>query len=236
MEYKIGETFEFNGKKKLKCVLNNGLSNVCEKCALYESLCFTSGLVCTPNCRKDETDVYFIELKKENNMPPRKLNNNEDVKEQIITPPDGYEIDKENSTFECIKFKKKEEVAWKDKVKQQKGFIIDNTAEFCTRLVEIAGDFNKLCIFNTEKQAKSALAMAHISQIMANDKRFGGVVTDKEWKDFNIIKYVIFKGSGNWIANTHNWFYTFLAFHTNEQCQLFIKENEDLIKDYLMID
>jgi hypothetical protein len=26
-------------------------------------------------------------------------------KEIKITPPDGYEIDKENSTFECIKFK-----------------------------------------------------------------------------------------------------------------------------------
>ena len=26
----------------------------------------------------------------------------------IITPPEGYEIDKENSTFECIKFKPKE--------------------------------------------------------------------------------------------------------------------------------
>lgn len=30
-------------------------------------------------------------------------------KEIKITPPQGYEVDKENSTFECIKFKKKEE-------------------------------------------------------------------------------------------------------------------------------
>lgn len=29
------------------------------------------------------------------------------TKEIKITVPDGYEIDKENSTFECIKFKKK---------------------------------------------------------------------------------------------------------------------------------
>lgn len=28
--------------------------------------------------------------------------------------------------------------------------------------------------------------MAQISQIMANDKRFGGVVTDEEWADENI--------------------------------------------------
>lgn len=30
--------------------------------------------------------------------------NTEEIK---ITVPEGYEIDKENSTFECIKFKKK---------------------------------------------------------------------------------------------------------------------------------
>ena len=30
------------------------------------------------------------------------------TKEIKITVPEGYEIDKENSTFECIKFKKKE--------------------------------------------------------------------------------------------------------------------------------
>ncbi len=30
-----------------------------------------------------------------------------ETKEIKITPPEGYEIDKENSTFECIKFKKK---------------------------------------------------------------------------------------------------------------------------------
>lgn len=28
-----------------------------------------------------------------------------DTNELKITPPEGYEIDKENSTFECIKFK-----------------------------------------------------------------------------------------------------------------------------------
>ncbi len=30
-----------------------------------------------------------------------------ETKELKITTPDGYEIDKETSTFECIKFKKK---------------------------------------------------------------------------------------------------------------------------------
>lgn len=35
-------------------------------------------------------------------------NNNMEEKEVKIQVPEGYEIDKENSTFECIKFKKKD--------------------------------------------------------------------------------------------------------------------------------
>lgn len=35
-----------------------------------------------------------------------------DTKEIKITVPDGYEIDKENSTLECIKFKKKEKLTY----------------------------------------------------------------------------------------------------------------------------
>lgn len=34
-----------------------------------------------------------------------KNNNNMETKEMKIVPPEGYEIDKENSTFECVKFK-----------------------------------------------------------------------------------------------------------------------------------
>ena len=30
--------------------------------------------------------------------------------------------------------------------------------------------------------------------------------------------------------------YKFLAFHTKEQAELFLQENEDLVKDYYMID
>lgn len=38
------------------------------------------------------------------------------AKEVKINIPEGYEIDKDNSTFECIKFKKKDEGinTWKD--------------------------------------------------------------------------------------------------------------------------
>ena len=88
-------------------------------------------------------------------------------------------------------------------------------------------------VFNTKKQAKAALAMARISQIMANDKRFGGVITDEKWN--NKYNHVILR-KGNYLDISIRHSYQFLAFHEKEQAELFLKENEDLIKDFYMID
>jgi hypothetical protein len=90
--------------------------------------------------------------------------------------------------------------------------------------------------FATKKQAKSALAMARISQIMTNDiENFGGVVTDEEWKS-NKWKYVIYRDfcSINTTFVIHNYY--FLAFHTARQRGLFLEKYRDLVKDFLMID
>lgn len=66
-------------------------------------------------------------------------------------------------------------------------------------------------LFATKKQAKSALAMAQISQIMANDERFGGVVTDDEWCGDNWL-YVIIK-INNDLEISGSYRYEYLAFH-----------------------
>lgn len=95
---------------------------------------------------------------------------------------------------------------------------------------------NNYNVFATEKQAKSALAMARISQIMANDKRFGEVITDEEWNNPDIRKYCIDRFAGKRRIDVFDTTYHFLAFHTREQRDLFLEENEDLIKDYLMIN
>lgn len=155
-------------------------------------------------------------------------------KEIKITPPEGYEIDKENSTFDCIKFKPVAKKRWRDEDAQINGYsiIAPATPPVITKVVT---SFNRDCSYATKKQAKSALAMARISQIMANDERFGGVVTDKEWNDSKSA-YTIERIKDTYEVQSRLSFYSFLAFHTREQCDLFIKENEDLIKDYLMID
>jgi hypothetical protein len=155
-------------------------------------------------------------------------------KEIKITPPDGYEIDKANSTFDCIKFKRIEK-AWRNDIhKIIHGYIIafNSDIEKVTSCNNIEFNYN---VFATEKQAKSSLAMARISQIMANDKRFGGVVTDEEWK-MPSVKYVLERHGVYINKHIYHNTYHFLAFHTEEQRKLFLRENEDLVKDYLMLD
>lgn len=159
-----------------------------------------------------------------------------DTKEIKIVPPEGYEIDKENSTFECVKFKPIGK-RWRD----GNPFI----SGWCLGCVNVFGSRNQyekpwkegnLDVFATEKQAKSAFAMAQISQIMANDERFGGAITDEEWENHQVYKNTIIRTNGNITPSAATSSYYFLAFHTPEQRDLFLNENKDLVKDYLMID
>lgn len=149
-----------------------------------------------------------------------------------INVPEGYEIDKENSTFECIKFKPIAK-RWRDEVRHISGYYISSASKISSLSnMSVPENYN---VFATEKQAKSALAMARISQIMANDERFGGVITDKEWNNCTTIKYIIMRMKDDINTGCTNS-YWFLAFHTSKQRDLFLEENKDLVKDYLMIE
>lgn len=159
-------------------------------------------------------------------------------KEIKIVPPEGYEIDKEKSTFDCIKFKPIQNIRWRDdkNAKVDGYYICDGIInQCCAKMWNVSNAYH---IFNTEKQAKSALAMARISQIMANDTRFGGTITDDEWK-LTIDckgKHTICREDGKIVCGFNYTIYHFLAFHTKEQRDLFLKENEDLVRDFLMIN
>lgn len=152
-----------------------------------------------------------------------------------ITVPGGYEIDKDNSTFECIRFKKKD-YNYRAENRKYEGFEI-NPRYGIIYPTHIEGlELGETCVFVSEKQAKSARAMAQISQIMANDERFGGPVTDEEWKNSKTTKHTIERYEGRIISDSWANYYQFLAFHTKEQRDLFLEENMGLVKDYLMID
>lgn len=92
---------------------------------------------------------------------------------------------------------------------------------------------NNRNVFLTEKHAKSTLAMAQISQLMPY---YGGEIDNDEWEDYSIRKYVIFREVNYVKLDIFCRKYEFLAFHTAEQRDEFLKNNEQLVKDYLMIE
>lgn len=120
--------------------------------------------------------------------------------------------------------------------------LVDNKVEcrgyyitVCGDIDEIAGvplDSNDRNVAATEKVAKSMLAMAMISQLMPY---YGGAITDEEWHS-NKVKYVIERHNDNIHKDSYFHNYNFLAFHTGEQANEFLRHNEQLVKDYLMID
>jgi len=90
--------------------------------------------------------------------------------------------------------------------------------------------------FASRKQAKSALAMAMISQIMANDiEHFGGAIADVEWLETSV-KSTIYRAGSKIELGSTVYEYRFLAFHTAAQRDLFLEKYRDLVKDYLCLD
>lgn len=120
--------------------------------------------------------------------------------------------------------------SWKE-LEQLIGFYVDNNSEISSALnnysVVIA---NRNC-FATEKQAKSSLAMAQLSQLMA--------VYNDGWKpdwENSSLKYIIDANQNSLFLDTHYRTHAFLSFKAKELRDEFLKNFEPLIKEYFMID
>ncbi len=85
-------------------------------------------------------------------------------------------------------------------------------------------------IFATEKQAKSALAMAQLSQLMKDL----GDECDIDWTKG--IKHVIRRHRNSLTSDCYLNAYHFLAFKTPEIRNAFMAKHERLLKDYFMLD
>lgn len=107
------------------------------------------------------------------------------------------------------------------------GYIVRNCCE--------KGKSDWKAIFAKKKQAQAAAATAQISQIMANDERFGGVITDEEWNNEEIYKFILHRTHDRITLSTTVDLYNFIAFHTKEQAELFLEENRDLVKQFYML-
>lgn len=130
-----------------------------------------------------------------------------------------------------LRKKKSKFPTWKD-LKSIMGAYIDADSEiYFVSNSEICGQ--NMNIFLTEKHAKSALAMAQISQLMPY---YGGEMTDEELEDVKITKFSIYRERDKIGRTYFTRGYEFLAFHTAEQRDEFIRNNEQLVKDYLMIE
>ena len=142
------------------------------------------------------------------------------MKEVIIQIPDDYEI-------QIVKKKEKKPIirTYKD--------IYDSSSN--TPPLDNNWTVKSFCESTnvTEKVAKSMLAIAMISQLMPY---YGGEITDEEWSNKLIDKFTIEKTENKINMYTYNRIYHFLSFHTKEQRDEFLKYNEQLVKDYLMIE
>ena len=135
----------------------------------------------------------------------------------------------EDGTF-LLKRKEPKYPRWKD-LNEIRGWFISNSS-IIERADKCAVEVYSKNVFLTEKHAKSALAMAQISQLLPY---YGGEITDEEWADSSF-KYVINRNYNKINTTVCSNIYYLLAFHTEKQRDEFLKNNEQLVKDYLMID
>ena len=162
---------------------------------------------------------------KQNNMKQ------EEEKSFKVQIPEGYEIDKENSTFEYIKYKKvKSEYpkSWDEAFvgNNVSGYWVGSSGEIrVANRTALRDDKNT---FKYEEQAESALAYAQLTQLMALPC-FNGDWKPNWTSSNNEKKYGIsFYNNKYDIESTYTWHY-FLAFQSEEKAKIFLELYKDLI-------
>lgn len=150
-----------------------------------------------------------------------------ETKELKIEVPAGYEIDRENSTFEKIVFKKVERElpkSWEE-LKIMNGFYVSSGSNVQTFISHIISDNNKN-MFPTRVEAEACLALAQLCQL--RDRYNGGWKPD--WEDTNEQKYVIIIHTGRIQVETFFSIQHLLTFKTEELRDKFLENFRDLIE------
>lgn len=150
-----------------------------------------------------------------------------ETKEMKIQVPGGYEIDRENSTFEKIVFKKVEKELpkrWED-LMGVSGFYIDSNSKVNVFRGCFAKEETKN-IFPTKEEAEACLALAQLCQL--RDRYNNGWKPD--WEDVRQSKWCIdfFQDDINEV--THLSARRVLAFKTKELRDEFLENFKDLIE------
>ena len=146
-------------------------------------------------------------------------------KELNIIAPEGYGIDKENSTFEKIVFKKINELpkTWED-LKYISGAYISSALSNVITVNSVKTDYYTKNTFPTKELAEAALALAQLLQLR---DRYNG---DNEGFIFNKNNYCISVHNYNIDKSWHTQIQRVLAFRTKELGDEFYKNFKDLIE------
>lgn len=151
-----------------------------------------------------------------------------ETKEFKIQVPEGYKIDRENSTFEKIVFKQIERElpkSWED-LKFVNGFFICDLSKINkVRLNSLAIDSNKN-VFPTKEEAEACVALAQLCQL--RDRYNDG--WKPNWEDNNQFKWCIDVFKDN-IREVGNLFVKrVLVFKTEELRDKFLENFRGLIE------
>ena len=148
-----------------------------------------------------------------------------ETKEMKIQVPEGYEIDKENSTFEKIVFKRKElPKSWEDLI-TVKGYCVTTFSKIEDCCEECYTYKENKNIFPTREEAEACLALAQLCQL--RDRYNDGWKPD--WKDFEE-KFNIFYSENKIVKGFGYISSSVLAFKTKEIRDKFLENFRDLIE------
>jgi hypothetical protein len=119
--------------------------------------------------------------------------------------------------------------SWEE-LREIQGYYIDYNSEIEDLKTEDVHESHKN-VFKTKKQALSALAMAQLSQLMYiyNDG------WEPDWDNNDIYKQCIRRAGENIDIVDFTYSYSFLTFKTKEIAEEFLKNFEELIKQYYML-
>lgn len=147
------------------------------------------------------------------------------MKQLKITPPEGYEVDTEKSTFEHIIFKpiqKQLPKSWEE-LDKIKGWFVNTGSG--TEYTQVGTSRHNRNVFATEEQAKAAVALAQLTQLREVYRQ--GWTPD--WKDGSL-KYSIDKYEAKIVGDLYFNRSYFLAFQSEEVRDLFLTNFKDLIE------
>ena len=151
-----------------------------------------------------------------------------ETKEMKIQAPEGYEIDKDNSTFEKIVFRKIDNnlpKSWKE-FGEVEGWFVNNRCEIdYYDEGDSTNDMDKN-LFPTEEEAEACIALSQLCQL--RDRYNDGWKPD--WNITSETKYVIEVSKNTMVKNFYGNRHKILAFKTEELRDKFLENFRDLIE------